>query len=127
MSAEIRRFGKFLAVGVLNTAVGYALYALFLLLTPLGPQGSLAAAFALGVVWNYFSTARFVFGTTGFGRLPAYALAYLAVYALNAQALHMAIAAGWPPLLAQAGLVPFAAVLTYFAVAFALTWRRTSG
>lgn len=127
MTAELRRFAKFLLVGVLNTVVGYAFYAVFLLLTPLGPQGALAAAFALGVIWNYFTTARYVFGTTGFARLPAYALAYLAVYALNAQALHMAIASGWSPLLAQAALVPFAAVLTYLAVSFALTWRRTVG
>lgn len=125
MSAELRRFGRFLVVGVLNTAVGYCLYALFLMATPLGPQAALAAAFALGVLWNYLATARFVFGTRGYRRLPAYVLAYFAVYALNAQALRLAIAAGWEPLLAQALLVPFAAVLTYIAVSFALTFRRT--
>lgn len=124
MTAELRRFGRFLVVGVLNTAVGFALYALFLLATPLGPQPSLALSFALGVAWNYVATARFVFGTRGFGRMPFYVLAYLAVYALNAQALQIATAAGWPPLLAQAALVPFAAVLTYIAVSFALTYRR---
>ena len=124
MNTEIRRFARFLVVGVVNTAIGYGLYALFLLATSLDPQGALALAFALGVLWNYLTTARFVFGTRGYSRLPAYAVAYLAVYALNAQALRMAVAAGWNPLLAQALLVPFAAVLTYLAVSFALTYRR---
>lgn len=124
MSAELRRFGRFLVVGLLNTGVGYALYALFLLVTPMGPQAALALSFALGVAWNYLTTARLVFGTRGFARMPAYVIAYLAVYALNAQALHMATLAGWNPLLAQALLVPFAAVLTYVAVSFALTYRR---
>lgn len=127
MSAELRRFGRFVVVGLVNTAVGYGLYALFLVATPLGPQAALALSFALGVVWNYVTTARLVFDTRGFGRMPGYVIAYLAVYALNAQALRMATAAGWSPLLAQAVLVPFAAVLTYFAVSFALTYRRAQG
>ena len=80
-------------------------------------------SFALGVAWNYVTTARLVFGMRGIGRMPAYALAYLAVYALNAQALHLATSAGWPPLLAQGVLVPFTAVLTYVGVSFALTYR----
>ena len=124
MNAELRRFARFMVVGLLNTAVGYGLYALFVVATPLGPQTALAASFALGVLWNYFTTARFVFDTRGIARLPAYVVAYLAVYALNALALSMAVAGGWRPLLAQALLVPFAAVLTYIAVSFALTYRR---
>ena len=124
MNAELRRFARFLVVGLVNTAVGFGLYALFLLATPLDEQGALALSFVVGVLWNYLATARFVFGTRGYARLPAYAVAYLAVYAINAQALRLAVAAGWDPLLAQALLVPFAAVLTYIAVSFALTYRR---
>lgn len=125
MSLDIRRFARFLVIGGVNTAIGYGLYALFVLLTPLGPQAALALAFALGVLWNYFSTGRLVFNSRGFGRLPGYVAAYLGVYALNAQALHMAIAAGWAPLLAQAVLLPFAAVLTYAALTFVFAERGT--
>ena len=127
MSVDVWRFAKFLVIGGVNTAVGYGLYALFLLLTPLGPQPSLALAFALGVLWNYVSTGRFVFNSRGFGRLPAYVAAYLAVYVLNAQALSMAIAAEWSPLVAQAALLPFAAVLTYVALTQVFAERRTKG
>ena len=57
----VRRFQRFLVVGLFNTAFSYCLYALFLWLTPLGPQNSLLASFWIGVAWNYFATARFAF------------------------------------------------------------------
>lgn len=121
------RFLRFIVAGVVNTAVGYVLYAAFYLLTPLGPHWSLLAAFCLGVVWNYVTTSRFVFGTRGYGRLPAYALCYAAIYALNAKALAWAVAAGWSPLLAQAVLAPLAALCTFAIMSVVLTWRRTDG
>jgi putative flippase GtrA len=122
----LRRFLRFGIVGVVNMGVGYALYALLLLGTPLGPQGSLLISFWLGVLWNYLATARFVFGESGFSRLPAYVLCYLVVYALNARALDLLVVrAQWPPLLAQAVLIPAAAVLTFVMVSVALTYRRS--
>ena len=126
LSPTTARFLRFLIVGVANTLVGNALYAAIYLLTPLGPQASLLGAFWLGVLWNYFATARFVFQTRGFARLPAYMVCYLAVYALNAKALALAVAAGWPPLLAQAALTPAAAALSFILVSLALThsWHR---
>lgn len=126
LSAGSARFLRFLVVGVANTIVGNALYAAIYLLTPLGPQISLLLAFWLGVLWNYFATARFVFRTRGFARLPAYVGCYLVVYALNAKALALAVAAGWPPLLTQVALTPAAAVLSFILVSLALThpWPR---
>ncbi len=108
-----QRFLRFLVVGVVNTGVGYLLYALLYLLTPLGPQRALLAAFWLGVLWNYVTTSRFVFGARGFGRLPHYVACYLVVYLMNAKALHLMVAAGLDPLLAQALLTPAAAVMTF--------------
>lgn len=126
MSAGSARFLRFLVVGVANTIVGNALYAAIYLLTPLGPQTSLLLAFWLGVLWNYFTTARFVFRTRGFARLPAYIACYLVVYASNAKALALAVSAGWSPLLTQIALTPAAAVLSFILVSFALThsWSR---
>lgn len=118
------RFLRFIVAGVVNTGVGYLLYAAFYMLTPLGPQRSLLVAFCLGVIWNYVTTSRFVFGAHGFSRLPAYALCYVAIYALNAKALAWAVAAGWSPLLAQAVLAPLVAVCTFVLMSVLLTWRR---
>jgi len=123
-SPALARFLRFVLVGVANTIVGNLLYAAIYLLTPLGPQASLLYAFWLGVLWNYVATARFVFRARGFGRLPAYVACYLIVYALNAKALALAVAAGWPPLLTQIALTPVAAVLSFVLVSLALTHPR---
>jgi putative flippase GtrA len=114
------KFLRFLAVGVLNTAVGYGLYAV-LVLAGLGPQAALALAFALGVLWNYGTHARLVFGTGGYRRLPAYAVAYLAIYAVNAFGLSRAIAAGVHPLVAQLVLALVMAGLSFVLISVVLT------
>lgn len=118
-SATFRRFIRFILVGVVNTAFGYGLYAMLVLLKA-PPQVALFLSFFIGVLWNYFTTARFVFEVSGFGRLPAYAACYVFVYALNAGSLHAAIDSGLTPLLAQAILTPVAAVLTFILVSFAM-------
>jgi putative flippase GtrA len=118
----VRRFGRFLLVGLGNTAVGYALYAA-LLLAGMGPQASLALSFAIGVAWNFWTHARLVFGTRGLSRLPRYVGAYLLVWAGNALVLAWLTSAGVPPLAAQALVLPFAAVAAFVLVGLALTGR----
>lgn len=119
---SVRRFGRFLVVGVGNTAVGYALYAA-LLFAGMGTQAALALSFALGVAWNFWTHARLVFGTRGLSRLPRYIGAYLLVWAGNALALAGLTAAGVPALAAQALVLPFAAMAAFVLVALALTGR----
>lgn len=106
------RFGRFLLVGLLNTAFGYAVYAMLLWLG-LSPQPALIIAFSIGVMWNYMTTARFVFGSTGFRRLPAYVLAYLSIYLANASALQAMLTYGTDPFAAQAILTPLVAILSF--------------
>jgi putative flippase GtrA len=115
-----QRLVRFLAVGVLNTAVGYAIYAL-LVLAGLSPQPALALAFALGVLWNYATHARLVFGTEGYRRLPAYAAAYAVIYAVNAFSLARALAYGFHPLVAQAVLAVVMAGLSFVLLSAVLT------
>ncbi|MCB2096842.1 MAG: GtrA family protein [Parvularculaceae bacterium] len=106
------RFARFVAVGLINTAFGYAVYAL-LVLAGLGAQAALICSFSIGVLWNYFTTARFVFEVSGYDRLPAYAGCYIVIYLLNAAALRAALIAGVHPLAAQAILLPAAAILSF--------------
>jgi putative flippase GtrA len=112
---ELSRIARFLVAGLVNTCFGYAVYAL-LVLVGVAAQLALLIAFAVGVAFNYFTTARFVFSTRGFGKLPVYAAVYAAIYAGNAAALFLATTNGVGPLLAQALILPLTAVATYVAM-----------
>lgn len=120
--SDSKRFVRFVLVGLLNTAVGYLLFAVFVLVG-IPPQPALAGAFVLGVIWNYWAHARLVFGRGGLSHLPAYGLAYLGIWGLNATALAAAQNMGITALLAQAILAPVAAVLSFFLIARVLTGK----
>lgn len=121
-SADSIRFLRFLAVGVLNTAFGYALYALLVWLG-LAPQPALALSFAAGVLWNYLTHARLVFDQRGYRQMLPYAGAYGVIYLINAAALQTALAAGLAPLAAQALLVLPMAALAFILISRVLTGR----
>lgn len=73
---------KFLFVGLLNTFVGYSLYALFIYL---GLSYPVAVFFStvLGVLFNYQSIGKLVFSHEGDSRLLPFIGVYAIVYALN--------------------------------------------
>ena len=121
-SGDHHRFARFLAVGVLNTAFGYALYALLIWLG-LAPQPALAVSFAIGVMWNYLTHARLVFDQSGYRRVLPYAGAYGLIYLINAGALQAALVAGLSPLAAQALLVLPMAALAFILISLVLTGR----
>ena len=115
------RFVKFLIVGLLNTAVGWVIYAVLLRLLGLPWQIALGLAYVLGVIWNFFTHARWVFETRGFSRLPAYILAYVAVFLTNKWTLAQMIGLGFSALWAQAILLLPMAMLTFVLISAALT------
>lgn len=82
---------KFLGVGVLNTVVGYAIYAI-LISVNVPYLAALLTATVVGVTFNYFSIGRLVFKSKGgliiFGKFLA---AYGVVYVVNAVGLETAI------------------------------------
>ena len=117
------RFLRFLAVGVVNTGFGYAVYA-GLILGGMTPQPALALAFAIGILWNYMTHARLVFGTSGIARLLPYAAAYAVIYAVNALSLGQALRAGMSPLGAQALLVLPMAALSFCLISAVLTGQH---
>ncbi len=113
MIAEARRIVRFLAVGLLNTAVGYASYALFVETgTPLwlAVTGSTTVA----VLFNFYSYGGLVFGGASRNRLPSFLIFYAFLCGLNFLVLRLLIAAGLGPLVAQAVLVPLLTVIGYF-------------
>lgn len=117
---DLWRFVKFLGVGVLNTAFGFAAYGVLLWLG-LSPQPALAGSYGLGVLWNYTTHARLVFQARGLGRLAPYGAAYTLLYGLNALALAGLLRAGMPALGAQAVLVLPMAMLAFVLISAVLT------
>jgi putative flippase GtrA len=111
-SAEARRFARFLAVGLLNTAFGYALYAGGLFLG-LRPEVALLVATVLGVCFNFLTTGRLVFADRDQNRIVRFVLAYAVSYLFNVAMLRGLLAVGASPLVAQALVLPLMVVLTF--------------
>lgn len=88
-----RRFLSFCAVGVLNTAFGYSLFAL-LVFAGLHRGLALFVATCAGVLFNFFSTGRIVFGNRDASRLPRFVATYVAVYLVNLAFMEILIGAG---------------------------------
>jgi putative flippase GtrA len=114
-SPDARRFVRFLAVGLLNTAFGYLVFAAGVL-SGLAPAAALLAATLIGVGFNFATTGRLVFASRDTRRLPRFVLCYALAYVLNAGALHGLAALGVPPLAGQLLLLPPVVVLTFLAM-----------
>lgn len=73
---------KFILVGILNTAFGYSLFALFIYL---GLYYPLAVLFStiLGVLFNFKTIGKLVFGSSDNGLIFRFALVYVITYLLN--------------------------------------------
>jgi putative flippase GtrA len=117
-----RQFARFLAVGLLNTAVGYSIFALLVMLK-LDPGAALFVATALGGLFNYFTTGKLVFLARGFGSLPLFLAVYGLTFLVNLWSLKMLLAAGLVPIAAQAILLPLMVVLG-FALNKILVFRK---
>jgi len=105
-----RRFGRFIAVGVLNTAFGYCSYALLLFA---GLHYALASFIATvaGVLFNFRTTGRLVFGNRDGSRLWRFIAVYLLQYGLSVGVLRLLVSAGLSAYVAGAVLIlPLAAV-----------------
>jgi putative flippase GtrA len=99
------RFG---AVGLLNTMVGYFVFAA-LLLAGLWPGAALVLATVVGLAFNYQTSQCLVFRTGG--RLAQFVMLYAGVLALNWVSLRTLHSLGLPELQAQALLtLPLAAL-----------------
>lgn len=97
------RFVRFLLVGGLNTAFGYGVFALLVLA---GVHYAVAAFFAtvLGVLFNFRTTGRLVFGNRDDRLLLRFVLVYAISYVVGVASLRAAKSAGMPVLLAGAVL-----------------------
>ena|SRR5437868_4446199 len=112
LAGERRRMLTFLIVGMLNTAVGYTLFALLFLATQ-SHRVAVVFAFIGGIVFNFFSTGRLVFKSRRLGALIPFILGYLVILALNLALLEVLVRLGVNALVAQAISLPPLVVASY--------------
>ncbi|MFO1248240.1 MAG: GtrA family protein [Alphaproteobacteria bacterium] len=89
------------------TLFGYGVFSI-LVLAQLEPGIALAIATIAGVIFNYFTTYRLVFASSGIGRASAFRARspWSGLPGSNLLALHRLTGAGLSPLLAQAIMLP---------------------
>ena len=84
------RFARFLVVGVINTAVSYAVY--LALLHVVDYRMAYTIGYLAGFVVGYFLQARFVFRTRPAARSAVgYAATYVTIYAASVLLLWLAV------------------------------------
>ena len=115
--AEIARILRFVAVGLLNTAVGYGI---FFALIHIGMPAELAllVATVIGVAFNFFTNRQLVFAGRGLQRLPRFLVVYAVSYGLNALLLRATGERGYDPAYVQLVALPFIVCATYLAMRF---------
>jgi putative flippase GtrA len=123
--SEARRFVRFLVVGVLNTAVGYAIFALFTL-AGLGLVPSTVGATVIGALFNFKSIGQLVFGASGAKLLPRFLAVYVLQCAANIAALRSFASVGVPVLYAEAIILPVLAVAGFLLMRL-WVFRNVSG
>lgn len=103
---------RFLLVGGLNTAFGYSVFAL---MTWFGfsPPIAIGASTVLGILFNFQSTGRLVFGQARRSLLWRFVAAYAVVYGLNVMVLKALVLAGLGPYVANALLILPLAIVAY--------------
>ena len=108
--AATPRLVRFFAIGGLNTAFGYGAYAALLFVGFHYAWAALLGTIA-GVIFNYFTTGRLVFGDATARSLVRFVLVYGVLYVLNVAGLALLVGAGIGPYVAGLVLiVPMALV-----------------
>lgn len=115
--ADIWQVVRFLAVGVLNTAFGYVIFAAGIL-AGLSSGIALAIAMVIGVIFNFFTLGRLVFDSRDPTRLPRFVGVYVLTYMVNLGMLALWEKAGVGPLLAQLACLPVTVSLTFVLMRF---------
>jgi putative flippase GtrA len=119
------RFARFLAVGVLNTAFGYSVFAALYLLSGGMHRMAITVATVIGVAFNYFTTGRLVFANRGLAALVPFVLGYAAVLALNILAVDLLVDARFSALAAQLVCLPVVVLCSYLINDRLVFGRRT--
>jgi putative flippase GtrA len=113
---------RFVAVGFVNTAFGYVLFAA-LYTAFQSHRAAIVLATAGGIIFNFFTTGRVVFGDGGLSRLVPFVLGYGFVMAVDIVLVDLGAAIGFSPFLGQAFALPVMVALA-FLINDRLVFRR---
>ena len=111
------QFFKFLVVGALNTLFGYSVFAILILIGNT-PTLALILTYVIGVVFNFFTTRRFVFNHSKRASLLQFIIAYIAIYIFNIGLYRLIELVGTPPLVTQALCLPVIAIFSFLLFKF---------
>ena len=106
------QFIKFLFVGAINTAFGYGVFAA-MVLGGVAPMPALVMTYVVGILFNFVTTRRYVFGRTGSSTFVRFVASYVAIYFFNLGLYQLLAVAGATPLVAQAICLPLVAVFSF--------------
>jgi putative flippase GtrA len=112
---EFWRFVRFLAIGSVNFLFYYTIFTILHLLH-VEPVTAVICATVVGVLFNFCTTGRFVFGSGRLYLLPRFIAVYVVQCIANIAMLRMLISLDVPVLAAEALVIGLLAVVTYFAL-----------
>lgn len=107
------RFMHFLAVGGINTLLGFAIYS-FAIINGAEVWVALMVSTITGTLFNFFTTGRYVFREPSLLRFPRFGICYLFIYGLNLTSLEVLSLWLADKIFSQLILLFPIAVLSYF-------------
>jgi len=113
LKARYQRLLAFFVVGGLNTLFGYGVYALMILVGLTVPV-AIAVSTVAGVLFNFKTTSRLVFGNRDNSKIVRFVAAYLVTYMLNVGLAGLLVRAGLNSYLAGAAAILPMALVSYF-------------
>jgi putative flippase GtrA len=103
---------RFVAIGFVNTAFGYGLFAV-LYATSQSYRAAIVLATAGGTLFNFLTTGRLVFSNAKLSRLVPFVLCYGFVAAVNIALVDLGVAVGLNPFIGQAFALPVTVGLAF--------------
>ena len=106
------RIARFCAVGIINTAFSYIIFAI---LASVSDRYNLILLIStvLGIIFAFQNSKRFVFRSQRPGRFPYYVLGYGFAFVINLITLNGFLMIGFNALAAQAVSIPIVIVVSY--------------
>jgi putative flippase GtrA len=119
------QFFRFLAVGAGNTAFGYGVY-LICLIIGISYQVAAVIATVLGIVFNFFTTGTIVFRNAALGKIFGFFAVYGVTLAVNLVLLTMLVEAGVSKAFGQALVLPVVVIMSFLLNKFLVFGGKSS-
>ena len=125
-SERLKEMSRFVVVGLLATAIHYAIY--YLLLPTMSPNAAFTVGYAVSFLCNYGLSSRFTFRVdTSVQRFVSFGLSHATNYFIQMVLLNLFIGLGVSEPLAPLPVYVVAVPINYLMVRFALTRRSSDG